>query len=91
MPAKSNWLFIDEPLAIKEFGERPFSADGIADQRSQKIERFIAAETAPRQSNLMGEGFKLSFCCEVLGQDDYLGEPHRNRGTIHRRSLKLYA
>ncbi len=76
---------------MKEVGEHPFSADGITDQQGQKIKRFITPKASSHQSDLMGEGFKKSFRGGVLGQDDHFGEPGRNRGTIHRRGLNLYA
>ncbi len=42
---------------MKEVGERSFGTYRIADQQGQKIKRFIAAETASHQLDLMGEGF----------------------------------
>src|SRR5215471_8562589 len=74
---------------MKEVSERPFSADGIADQQGQKIQRFIAAEATSHQADLMRKGFQKPFGCEVLGQDDDFGEPGRHRWTVNRRGLHL--
>ena len=57
---------------MKEVGERPFSADGIADQHGQKIQRFIAPEGPSHQLDLMCKGGNSPLCCEVLGQDDLI-------------------
>jgi hypothetical protein len=63
---------------MKEVGKRPFSAESIADQQNQKIKRFVASEATSHQPDLMGEGLKQSFRCEVLGKDDHFGNPWRN-------------
>src|SRR5258708_24821177 len=42
----------------KEVGERPFSADGIAHQQSEKINGFVGAEASSSQMDLIGKGFK---------------------------------
>jgi hypothetical protein len=42
---------------MKEVGERPFGTYSIADQQSQKIERFIAPEAASHQLDLMRKSF----------------------------------
>jgi hypothetical protein len=76
---------------MKEVSQGPFSTNGVANEQSQKVERFIAPEAPTHQPNLASEGLEKSFLCQVLGQDNYFSEPCWNRGTIHGRSLNFYA
>jgi hypothetical protein len=43
-PKQGHERSIKGSSALKEVCERPFSADGIADQQDQKIKEIIAAE-----------------------------------------------
>jgi hypothetical protein len=57
---------------MKEVIQCPFSTNGVANEQSQKVERFIATEASPYQPNVMSERFHQSFCGEVLGQDNLI-------------------
>src|SRR5258706_16080983 len=37
----------------------------------------------------MRKGIKQSLGCQMLDDDDYLGEPRRHGGTVNRRGLNL--
>ena len=65
--------------ALKEVSERPFSADGIADQQGQKIDGFIAAEASSHQTDLLRKGLKQPLRRQVAGNDDDFSKPRRHR------------
>jgi hypothetical protein len=63
---------------MKEVGKRPFSAESIADQQGEKINRFIAAEASSNETDLMREGIKHLFLGQVASDDDHFSEPCRH-------------
>jgi len=64
--------------ALKEACQCPFSADRIADEQHEKINRFIVAEVAAHQADLVAFSQQKSFCGEVLGEESNFGKPWRN-------------
>jgi hypothetical protein len=63
---------------LNEVGERAFSADGIANQHSEKIKRFIPAEASSHETDLMRESIKHLFLRQVASDDDDFSEPCRH-------------
>jgi hypothetical protein len=63
---------------LKEVSERPFSADGIADQQGQKINGFIAAETSSYETDLVCERLEQLLLRQVASDDDDFSEPGRH-------------
>lgn len=61
--------------ALKEVSQRSFSADGIADQRGQKIKRFIAPEAPSYGTDLRSEGIKHLLLRQVPSYDNDFSEP----------------
>jgi hypothetical protein len=72
---------------LKEVSERPFPADGIADQQCKKIDGFIAPEAPSDQANLLGKSLEQPFGRQVTGNHDDFSEPGRYGSTIKRRGL----
>src|SRR5437016_12699917 len=60
--------------SLKEVSQRPFPADGIADQQREKIDGFIRSEAPAYQTHLMGKGFKQPFLLQVASNDDHESE-----------------
>jgi hypothetical protein len=74
---------------LKEVRQRPFPADGIADQHCEKIDGLIAAEASSDQAHLLRKSFQQPLRLQVPGNDDHFREPIRHRSTINRRGLDL--
>src|ERR1700737_194510 len=75
--------------ALKEVRERPFPADGVAYQQGHKVNRFITAEAASYEADLLCKSLEQSLRRQVTGNHDDFGEPCRHRRTIKRRGLDL--
>jgi hypothetical protein len=73
---------LERSQALKEISQRPFSADRIAYQHSEKIKGFIGAESPTYQTHLLGQGFKQNFRRQVAGNDCYFRKPRRHRRAI---------
>ncbi len=50
-PKQRHESRLEGSQAFKEICQRPFPADGIADQQREKIDGFIAAETTSHQAD----------------------------------------
>jgi len=62
---------------LKEVRERPFPADGIADQQCEKIDGFIAPEAPSDKANLLGKSLEQPLGRQVTGNHDDFSEPGR--------------
>src|SRR6266487_28027 len=80
---------LERLYSLKEVSERPFSADGIADQQREKIDGFIRSEAPAHQAHLMGKGFKQPILLQVASNDDHFSKPRRNREAVFRCGLDL--
>jgi len=75
--------------ALKEVRERPFPADCVAYQQGHKVNRFIVAEAASYEADLLRKSLKQPLRRQVTGNHDDFGKPLRHRRTIKRRGLDL--
>jgi hypothetical protein len=71
-PKQGHESWSERRQALKEISERPFSADGIADQQREKIDGFIRSEVSAHQTDLLCKGFKQVLRREMLREDDLI-------------------
>src|ERR1700676_3233400 len=58
--------------ALKEVRERPFPADGVAYKQGHKVNRFIAAEAASYEADLLCKSLKQPLGRQVTGNHDVI-------------------
>ena len=69
---------LERLYSLKEVGQGPFPADGIADQQGEKIDGFIAPEASSYQANLLRKSLEQPLGRQVTGNHDYFSEPCRH-------------
>ena|SRR5438876_5068849 len=88
-PKQRHECRLERLYSLKEVSERPFSADGIADQQREKIDGFIRSEAPAHQAHLLRKGFQKSFLLQVASNDDDFSKPRGHREAVFRGGLNL--
>ena len=61
-------------LLVKGF-QRPFAADGIAEEHRDKIDHLVATEAATGKAHLLFNGSKRTLAFEVVSHHRHFPEP----------------